>query len=101
MSTIKYKTKYDSSIKPHEVIKETEKQITYKHYYTDIDGSECVKEERENKISNWHHWHDNFNDAKHFLLNRAYEKIAKFEKEIKKAKDDINIITDLKDVPNG
>ena len=87
----KYKTgSYDTRIEEYEVVKETAHRVTFKkeskHYLTGIDQ---IKIDTENKSSNYHQWHDSFENAKQFLVERALKGIAEREKQISKLREDI------------
>jgi hypothetical protein len=91
----KFKTTYGDSITKYEVIKETEKQITFIHKWTDWNKKEQSRELRENKDSTYHKWHDTFEDAKNYLIEYNKNKISNLENQITKAKEVLSKVQSL------
>jgi len=71
---IKYRVNGSDQIEKFEVIKETEKLITY----IDKNG----REQREAKISTLVSWHDSFEDAQSFLMDKYHKKIGHCQYQI-------------------
>jgi hypothetical protein len=81
---IKYRTlKWSSKIEPVEVERET-------------DSSVWIKGQRNSKITEYHCYHDTWQEAKDTLLNRASDKITLAESMLSGAIDFLKEVEDLK-----
>lgn len=86
----KYQTgHYDIDIKEIEVIRETEAFIILPEQY----GRR--KERRESKKSNYHLYHDTWEAAHAYLLERTKDKIAQVQDLLEKEKKDLRIIENM------
>jgi len=89
---IKYRTtKYDNEIKKIEIERETEKQVVLRPDTWNPKGR------RENKISEYDNWHDTFEEAREFLLQREYRKRDDALRDQAKAEKNIVNINGLKE----
>lgn len=91
----KFKTTYGDSITKYEVIKETEKQITFINKWTDWNKKENSREVRENKDSKYHKWHNTFDEAKNYLIEYNKKQIENLETQIIKAKEKLSKVQSL------
>lgn len=91
----KFKTTYGDTITKYEVIKETEKQITFIKKWINWDKKEQSIEVRENKDSNYHKWHDTFEEAKNYLIEYNKKQIENLETQIIKAKEKLSKVQSL------
>ena len=71
---VKYRANYNS-IKEFEIIKETEKQVVYKN--------ERGAENREAKISDWCSWHNTFEEAREYIIQKEMKSIEQLLSRIK------------------
>ncbi len=83
----KFKTTYGDTITKHEVVKETEKQIVFIHKWLDFNNVQRSKEIRESKETSYTKWHDTFEDAKNYLIEKAEKNIKNLEFQLSKAKE--------------
>lgn len=85
----KFKTTYGDSITKYEVIKETEKQITF-IYRWEWNKENKFRERRENKDSSYHKWHNTFEEAKNYLIKYNEKQIENLENQIIKAREKLS-----------
>jgi hypothetical protein len=83
---IKFRERWNE-IKEYEVVKETEKQLTY------ID--EYNRQQREAKVSDWQSWHDTKEEARSFLIVKKMKEIEKLKAQIKYKEEEIERIQKL------
>ncbi len=90
---IKYKTgRWKNEIEEVKIIKETAKQVTYA--YNDWNGSPC--ERREAKESNYHQYHDSWEDAHEHLLNKAHSRIESLRSQLQRAQGEYGNLKGMK-----
>lgn len=90
---IKYRTRFESEIEALEVIKETEKQIVF--------VGNLGAQNRESKRSDWQNWHDTFEDARQFLLEKSESEAVSLRKRLEEVKKRIETIKGLKEQELG
>lgn len=78
----KFRTRWDDQIESFEVVKETEKQIVF----IKTGWNNKTIEERELKESSYHKWHNSFDEAKQYLINKQSNRIKSLEKQIEDSK---------------
>ncbi len=69
-----YRTSGNFPIKKHEVVKKTAKQIVF--------INDRGLEQRESIESDWSAWHDNFEKAKEYLIEKQNDTITALKKRI-------------------
>lgn len=84
---LKYRT-YWGKITPIEVIRETEKTVV-------LPGHRG-REIREAKRSEWQNWHDTWEDARQFLLNKAQSRVDSLRAQLERAKGELGNIKGMK-----
>lgn len=83
---IKYRTQ-EEKIEPIEIVRETKAQVVI----IDTRG----REQRESKRSDWRNWHDTWEDAHAFLIEKAESKVAFAQSGLNIAKAELVKIKDL------
>lgn len=78
--------KWSNNITEKEIIKSTDKTVTY------LLGN---REYRENIISNYHRWHKTKDDAINCLKEKYLSRINWAEKEITEAKKNLELLTSI------
>lgn len=87
---------YGNLITKYEVVKETEKQITYLQKYTSWPAKkEESREVRESKSGRGHNWHDTFEEAKNYLIENIKKEILYLENRANETKEKLLKIESL------
>ena len=77
---IKYKTGYSKdSIEEIEVIRETEKCVFIKPYWSGVGRNE----RRESKISDFGRYYDSWDEPHHYLVDEAHDRVKFAESRLK------------------
>ena len=93
----RYRTsKYSIEIEEFELVKETEKTIWFKNPIQRWASEEItLREEKELKETIYNTWHDTFEDAKNYLVQREKNRIEFLLKEIEISSKKIEKINQL------
>lgn len=90
---IKYKTTgLNWPIEAVKIVRESEKSV----WYENILGSGCVRLDQERKVSDYHQYHDTWQDAKDYLLGRARQKVESARARLVDAEDTLSKIEALR-----
>lgn len=98
-----YKTEYHSIvIKESEVVKVTDKTITFIEHYKDW-RSDVIKTKNsiEGLHTTWHEWHKTKEDAINFLLKRTECNIKGLKQQIKSLEGDLKELKNLENDNKG
>ena len=89
----KYRVEIGGRITKHEIVKETDKTISYKRVF----GQDRFRIEKEHKESNWQNWFNTFQDARDYLIGECERKIQGHLKAIEYQNEQIEKIKQLKE----
>jgi hypothetical protein len=93
MMVIKYRTTRNYvKIESFEVIKETEKTVTF--LACTRDGA--FREERQLRTADWHQWHNSWEDAHTFLIKRAGDNVEGLRRQLERANGELGNIKGMK-----
>lgn len=71
---------YDDTITEHEVLKETEKFITYVYEWERFDGSKVEIKKREQKERRFSCWFSTYENAVDFIIGQAITQVGYHKK---------------------
>lgn len=91
----KFKTNLATQIEKFEIVKETKTRITYK--FSDCLDKTKFYERTENKMSQYHSWHDNFEMAKLHLIAINNRRIERLKQQILYYKRHTDILVEFKE----
>lgn len=80
LPVFKFRINHSNDIVKHEVVKETAARITFKKNRLFEKDKEYI--DTENKNSSWHTWHDTFEDAKQYLINKTERRIEYLKQDL-------------------